>query len=267
MEQVDLRRAFSAIGLVAEATTAQALASGVLASVSAVISADSVIVTQFGFIGPTITTWPADFLTGADAAAFERLHGSEPWPLAVHTRVGPGNPIRISDVFSQQQFRARAIYAELFHALGIEYQVAFSVEVDSHHALCVAANRSAGDFSEADVERLDALRRPLAAGASRIARSECSVVGIPDAAPDLSKREADVLALVASGLTNDEVGRRLGISARTVSKHLEHIFAKSGSRNRTQAAAFWHGSDGAYRSPLRVGGLNGTPSYSSPASR
>ena len=50
-----------------------------------------------------------------------------------------------------------------------------------------------------------------------------------------------MLALVAGGLTNQTIGRRLGISARTVNKHLEHVYAKTGTTNRTQAAACWFG--------------------------
>ncbi len=53
----------------------------------------------------------------------------------------------------------------------------------------------------------------------------------------LSAREAEVLSWVAQGKTNAEISRILGISARTVQKHLEHIFDKLGVENRTAAAA------------------------------
>ena len=52
----------------------------------------------------------------------------------------------------------------------------------------------------------------------------------------LSSREREVLALVATGKTNGEVARVLAISARTVQKHLEHIFQKLGVETRTAAA-------------------------------
>jgi DNA-binding CsgD family transcriptional regulator len=55
----------------------------------------------------------------------------------------------------------------------------------------------------------------------------------------LSPRERDVLGLVVLGFTDAEVGRRLGISTRTVNKHLEHVYAKTGAANRTQAAMLW----------------------------
>lgn len=46
----------------------------------------------------------------------------------------------------------------------------------------------------------------------------------------LTPREAEVLSWVAQGKTNREVGMILGSSARTVQKHLEHVFAASRSR-------------------------------------
>jgi len=54
---------------------------------------------------------------------------------------------------------------------------------------------------------------------------------------ELSPREAEVLAWVAQGKTNAEISGILGISPRTVQKHLEHIFDKLGVENRTAAAA------------------------------
>lgn len=51
----------------------------------------------------------------------------------------------------------------------------------------------------------------------------------------LTPREAEVLSWVAQGKTNREVGMILGASARTVQKHLEHIFQKIGVENRTAA--------------------------------
>jgi DNA-binding CsgD family transcriptional regulator len=52
----------------------------------------------------------------------------------------------------------------------------------------------------------------------------------------LSAREREVLALVAGGKTNGEIATILSISARTVQKHLEHIFQKLGVETRTAAA-------------------------------
>ena len=48
----------------------------------------------------------------------------------------------------------------------------------------------------------------------------------------------EVLRLVARGLSNREVARRLWISAKTVGHHVEHIYAKIGVTTRPAAALF-----------------------------
>lgn len=57
------------------------------------------------------------------------------------------------------------------------------------------------------------------------------------AAMGITNREVDVLGLLAEGLTNREIGRRLYISPRTVKSHVEHLLTKSGAANRAQLAA------------------------------
>lgn len=52
----------------------------------------------------------------------------------------------------------------------------------------------------------------------------------------LTPRERDVLALVAQGMTNKGIGRRLAISEKTVKAHLSHVFAVVGVTDRTSAA-------------------------------
>jgi DNA-binding CsgD family transcriptional regulator len=61
--------------------------------------------------------------------------------------------------------------------------------------------------------------------------------------PDLraigvTSREAEVLVLVAEGLTNQEIGARLHLSPRTVEKHVASLLAKTGHRRRTQLAGY-----------------------------
>lgn len=53
----------------------------------------------------------------------------------------------------------------------------------------------------------------------------------------LTGREAEVLQWLAAGKTNREIGQILGISPRTVNKHLEQVFQKAGVENRTAAAS------------------------------
>lgn len=56
-------------------------------------------------------------------------------------------------------------------------------------------------------------------------------------APELSPRELEVVELVATGLANREIARRLFVSEATVKSHLVHVFTKLGVASRTAAVA------------------------------
>jgi DNA-binding NarL/FixJ family response regulator len=95
-------------------------------------------------------------------------------------------------------------------------------------------------LKDADPDELHRGILAAARGESPLApKAAAEVLAARTAAPpagDLSDREREVLVLVASGLANKQIARRLGISEKTVKGHLTHVFQAIGVTDRTQAA-------------------------------
>jgi DNA-binding CsgD family transcriptional regulator len=104
----------------------------------------------------------------------------------------------------------------------------------------VARNLTAGPAAEPLVLVSTRGRLTLSLSASR--RSGETLLLLQETAPlatayGLTPREADVLRWLAKGKTNRDIAEILGMSPRTVNKHLEHIYVKLGVETRAAAAA------------------------------
>jgi DNA-binding NarL/FixJ family response regulator len=111
---------------------------------------------------------------------------------------------------------------------------------------------------DASAEQIETAIRAVHAGQTHLdpevqARLVAAVTGpAPAPAPDqagpagrpgpppagLTAREAEVLTLLASGLSNAEIAQRLYLSNATIKTHINRIFAKTGARDRAQAVRF-----------------------------
>jgi DNA-binding NarL/FixJ family response regulator len=65
-----------------------------------------------------------------------------------------------------------------------------------------------------------------------------AVASQPELPDGMTPREAEVLTLVAQGLTNGEIAARLFVSEATVKSHINHLFAKTGVHDRAQAVSY-----------------------------
>jgi HD-GYP domain-containing protein (c-di-GMP phosphodiesterase class II) len=102
------------------------------------------------------------------------------------------------------------------------------------HREALSAERAAAELRcEVKNSRLDAdaVEAVLAAAGHRTSRRAPGPAG-------LTRREVDVLVLLARGLSNKEIARRLVISPKTAGNHVEHIYAKIGVGNRVAAGLF-----------------------------
>jgi len=102
-----------------------------------------------------------------------------------------------------------------------------------------ALRAAAGGLTVFD-PRVHATLLAAAAGAARAGSPGTdSQPGRPAALPDgMTQREAEILGLIAQGLTNTEIAERLFLSNHTIKTHINRIFAKTGSRDRVAAIAY-----------------------------
>jgi DNA-binding NarL/FixJ family response regulator len=99
----------------------------------------------------------------------------------------------------------------------------------------------------ADVDEILLAARTVMAGGSWYRTADLQASATAPRPP--SGRELGVLELIVGGLTNDEVGLRLGLSVKTVESHLRRLFDRYGVASRTELAVLalregWVGSDG-----------------------
>ncbi|TSB19631.1 response regulator transcription factor [Streptomyces sp. NBC_01525] len=112
-------------------------------------------------------------------------------------------------------------------------------DTDADILAAIEAGATGYLLKDAPPEELAAAVRTAAAGKSALAPAVALRLmdRMRDPAVALSRRETEVLQLVADGLSNAEVSKRLFLSQATVKSHLVHIYAKLGVDSRTAAVA------------------------------
>jgi DNA-binding CsgD family transcriptional regulator len=194
--------------------------------------------------------WPPGRLTVDLAESFGPVLHTHPFvPIYAGLRPGTlaGRPFRVSDVMSQRQWRATPVAREAMPDAAD--QLGAMLGARDRGVLNVVLTRVGGTFADRERDVLGLVLRHLAVAVSR-ARPRRAValqsapsagwVPVAPAAGDgpverLTPRELQVLRLVADGLTDAQVASRLRLSPRTVSKHLQRIYARLEVPNRAAA--------------------------------
>jgi len=189
---------------------------------------------------------------------------NRPWTL----------PIRLSEVATQIAWRGTPLRTEVLTS--VTDQLCLPLSYDGSILTAISLGRSGGTFSSTDCELLRLVGPHLRAAVARTRGTDTlalrlvpkvawttacfaprEVVGFagatgrvpsparpwpadgPAAGSAVTARERQVLDLVAEGLTDAAIGRRLGLATATVSKHLQRVYARHGLGNRALATRWW----------------------------
>jgi DNA-binding CsgD family transcriptional regulator len=174
-------------------------------------------------------------LAGARAAVdgLATAEGLRPAALLTATRAHLDGEIRLAEGDPRAALPSLRLAESIWRDLDAPYDAA-RVRAARGDAL-----RRLGDADSATLEFEAALRTFRELGAEPDVARVGRLAGRPAGRPGgLSEREAEVLRLVASGNTNRAIAATLGISERTVDRHVGNIFTKLGVSSRAAATAF-----------------------------
>jgi len=203
-----------------------------------------------------------DALLGQDVAALV-AHGDEFLDAAVRTAdrgrprggvLGPEGRGWLARVHAEHaRLQAAGGVGEndptLWEVAAHEFGFGYRYEVARSRWRWAEALVAAGDRDAARAQLAAALAdadamgaRPLADACRALARrARLEVGGVRSASSDtLTERESEVMALVAHGLSNRQIGERLFISGKTVSVHVSNVLAKLGAATRAEAVSVAH---------------------------
>ena len=178
---------------------------------------------------------------------FIRLRDQNPL-IAYIERTRDGRAMRFSDVATEEELHATELYQRVYAPMRVHHQMAFSLPSAPDRIIGVALSRADPDFTDAERDLLNRAR-PLLIQAFRAAvehdellralagRTEAADLTGPLRDAGLTPREAQAVEQVARGRSNRDAAAELGVSERTVAKHLERAFGKLGVASRSEAAA------------------------------
>ncbi|HEX6023144.1 MAG TPA: AAA family ATPase [Solirubrobacter sp.] len=177
---------------------------------------------------------------GALLAAFEALAADTTAPGALaHLALARAEYARVGDEATAQE------WADAAAAFTEPYPAAYARLHEAEALLLRGGDRSGAQraLAEAHETAVALGAHPLREAVEALARrARLDVAATAPAPPPeddhvgLTAREADVLRLLADGLTNREIAERLFISQKTVGSHMAHIYGKLGVHSRVEAA-------------------------------
>jgi DNA-binding CsgD family transcriptional regulator len=233
--EVDLRSLVALLAEGADDDTGQGLPTGVLAAAHRLVPSDNVSFVEFddrkqvSYFGQAYGRMTEDSDPGEEPFW---LHYWDCMACSYPSRSGDERSVTmISDFYTDRQFHSSGMYADYFSPLRFEHEIMLCIRAPAGRTRRLLFFRGPGsDFNERDRLLLTLLRPHLD---ELYRRLEFRRRGVKN----LTRRQWQLLELVAAGHTNAEIAKRLYISPPTVRKHLENIFERLGVGTRTAAAA------------------------------
>ncbi|MDP9427613.1 MAG: LuxR C-terminal-related transcriptional regulator [Actinomycetota bacterium] len=222
--------------------------------------------------------WPAENYRADLLVAYPSVMAQHPIIAYAMALPAIGEPLRTSDLVTRRQWRANAVYREVYRELQLDDQIAFGATDQGASFSGISVGRSGRAYTDWERDLVGLVSSPVVAALERARRSEVEVPALqvapivvpatiggrrvpapvapalplpsprrPTAEVDpLTTREREVLRLIAEGRSNARIGRELYLSPKTVETHVAAVFAKLGlaphpdDNRRVLAALAWH---------------------------
>jgi DNA-binding CsgD family transcriptional regulator len=185
--------------------------------------------------------------TAAERAEFRAMLDQHPGFAAyARGRLAEGTSAALSDMAELRELNRLPLYVDYYRRRGTRDQLVGGVQINARHGTVLAFDRSRIGFTRRDRALMDLTlphllqairhhqRRAALTRAVRTVHRRAELTGQAAERLDrLTPREREVADYLSGGATDREIGQALGISPRTVHKHLEHIYRKLGVTHRT----------------------------------
>jgi DNA-binding CsgD family transcriptional regulator len=249
LSHADLRAALRLVAALGDVENVEAFRAVALEQLRQLIGADAAAYSQIDTREghAVVVVDPPEMLSRGSDEALARFGLQN--PLIAHAAREPHTrALKVSDFVSQSAFQRCEVYQYVFRPSGLKYQMACGLPASPPQVFGFSLNRCTRDFTERDRALLDLLRPHLLQAHDRAAARERIPAlllkfervrrhhGGDPLTSALTRREIQVVGLLARGDSNADIAAQLFLSLRTVDSHVSGALRKTGCANRTELA-------------------------------
>lgn len=254
-DSMDLRRLAETLYVLDQVTDAAGVQNTGLPALGRMVGCDVGVLTVFESTEPSETAllWPGGQFGVNDFDGYAELLDMHPF-VAARNVFASTAALRITDLCSQREWKNTGLYRDHHRRLGADDQLACQIRVVQDRLVAIVMSRHGSPFDPRDRDLFIAsrphiarmVRRALtstkpyrALHVGRVVRWTAPPPLVLEDPSHLSPRETQVLELLAEGGTSGRIARSLGVSSRTVEKHVQNIHRKLGVSSSLEAVSRW----------------------------